>query len=157
MADHEYFLKLCINHARKSNDPSTRVGALIVSPRNGIISYGFNCFPIGIAETDERLNDREVKLSLTVHAEMNAILFAAKKGISTKNCTLYLIAKDARGPNIWGGPPCFRCVTEIIQTGITEIVSVIERKIPSRWAEDLILAEMVLKEAGVRFTEISFA
>ena len=69
-----------------------------------------------------RLHDRDTKLRLIVHAEMNAILNAARVGVSTRDCTLYLAATDDTGM-VWGGPPCTRCKAEIILSGIIAIVS----------------------------------
>lgn len=54
-----HFLRLAAEHARMSKDPSTKVGAVIVGPDREIRSAGFNGFPRGIEDTDERLHDRE--------------------------------------------------------------------------------------------------
>ena len=148
-----HFLQLCIDHARMSKDPSTRVGAVIVGPDREIRSAGFNGFPRGIADTAERLNDRDTKLRLVVHGEMNAVLAAARVGVPLKGCTLYLAATNVSGL-VWGGPPCVRCTVEVIQAGITEIVSYPKKAIPSKWADDLALAELLLKEAGIHFREV---
>ena len=67
-----YFLDLALLNAQMSKDPSTKVGAVIVGPDREVRSMGFNGFPRGIADTRERLECREVKLDLVVHAEMNA-------------------------------------------------------------------------------------
>lgn len=138
--------------AELSKDPNTQVGAVIVAPDHLQIASGFNGFPRGIKD-DDRLYDRDTKLKLVVHAEMNAILSAARLGIKVDNCTLYLCAKNTQG-EIWGGPPCTRCTVEILQSGITEIVSVSQRKVPSRWKEDLAFAHAVLQEAGIKYREI---
>jgi dCMP deaminase len=149
-----HFLQLCVDHARMSKDPSTRVGAVIVGPDREIRSAGFNGFPRGIADTEERLHDRETKLRLVVHGEMNAVLLAARVGTPLKGCTLYLAATDDSG-SVWGGPPCVRCSVEVIQAGITEVVSFPRKAVPSRWSDDLVLAESLLTEAGVLYREIS--
>jgi len=149
-----HFLRLCQDHSRMSKDPRTRVGAVIVGPDREIRSAGFNGFPRGIADTPERLNDREMKLRLVVHGEMNAVLAAARTGTPLKGCTLYLAATDDTG-NVWGGPPCTRCTVEIIQAGITEIVSFSPNAIPSKWHDDLAMARTVLKEAGIVYREVA--
>lgn len=149
-----HFLQLALDHARMSKDPSTRVGAVIVGPDREIRSMGFNGFPRGIADTPERLNNREVKLFIIVHAETNAILNAVRVGIPTKGCTLYLAATDDSGA-VWGGPPCTRCTVEVIQAGIVEVVTHPPKNVPSRWADDLAFAEVLLKEAGVAYREVS--
>lgn len=151
---HNYFLELALVNARMSKDPSTKVGAVIVGPDREVRSMGFNGFPRGIEDSAERLNDRDTKLKLVVHGEMNAILNAARVGVSVKGCTIYLAATDESGA-VWGGPPCTRCTVEAIQAGITSIVSHPFKTVPSRWKDDIALAQGLLIEAGVRFTEIT--
>jgi dCMP deaminase len=150
-----HFLRLCVEHARMSKDPSTRVGAVIVGPDREIRSAGFNGFSRGIADTEERLQDRDTKLQLVVHGEMNAVLAAACMGTPVKGCTLYLAATDAAQDLIWGGPPCVRCSVEIIQAGIVEIVSYHKKAIPSKWHADLEMAEQILAEAGITYREVA--
>ena len=149
-----HFLQLCIDHAGMSKDPSTRVGAVIVGPDREIRSAGFNGFPRGIADTAERLNDRETKLKLVVHGEMNAVLAAARVGMPLKGCTLYLAATSVDGMHVWGGPPCTRCAVEVIQAGITMVVSFAPKNVPSKWHVDLALASEILEEAGIGYREL---
>jgi len=149
-----HFLQLCLDHARMSKDPSTRVGAVIVGPDREIISAGFNGFPRGISDTKERLEHRETKLELVVHAEMNAILAAARAGISLRGCTMYIAATNHRGL-IWGGPPCVRCAVEIIQSGMSEVVSWPEENVPIRWHASLAQARAILDEAAIIYREAS--
>ena len=58
-----------------SKDPSTRTGAVIVTPQKTVVSVGFNGFPRGVAD-DSRLYDRPIKYQIIVHCEMNAVLTA---------------------------------------------------------------------------------
>lgn len=150
---HNHFLHLAVEHARMSKDPNTRVGAVIVGPDLEIVSTGFNGLPRGIADTPERLLNREEKLRLVIHAELNAIINAARIGVSVKGCTLYLAASDDTGA-IWGGPPCTRCTVHVIQAGIRQIVSRPIKAVPSRWHEDLAAARLLLQEADVRLLEV---
>lgn len=150
-----HFIQLCVDHARMSKDPSTKVGAVIVGPDREIRSAGFNGFPRGIADTDDRLHDREQNLALVVHGEMNAILAAARVGTPLKGCTLYLAVTDTSG-QIWGGPPCTRCTVEIIQAGIVQVVSIPFKSVPSRWLDDIQRAKGLLVEAGVNYREVEF-
>ncbi len=114
---------------------------------------GFNGFPRGI-DDDQRLSDRDTKLRIIVHGEMNAILAAARVGIRVEGCTMYLAARSVDG-SIWGGPPCIRCTVEAIQAGIREIVSFPLKSSPSRWHDDLAAAHDLLREAGVKYREVS--
>ena len=149
--DH-HFLRMALECAAMSKDPSTRVGAVLVDHR-AIVGTGFNGLPRGIADTQGRLADRDTRLRLVVHAEVNAILNAARVGACTLNTTLYIAATDSGGA-IWGGPPCVRCAVHVIQAGITEVVSYPFKSVPSRWRDDLAEALSLLAEAGVGFREV---
>ena len=50
-----------------SKDPSTKVGAVVVGEHGQLLSQGYNGFPRGIKDSDERLNNRERKYELVVH------------------------------------------------------------------------------------------
>lgn len=149
---HRHFIGMALYHARMSKDPNTQVGAVIVGPDREILSAGFNGFPRGIQDTAERLNDRDEKLRLIVHAEMNALLAAARTGMRLKDCTLYMAAKDENG--IWGGPPCTRCTVEMIQVGIKQVVSLPFKNTPSNWVDDLDKAGGLLEEAGIELVQV---
>jgi dCMP deaminase len=154
--DHKWdlrFLELAKLVASWSKDPSTKVGAVIVGPDGEIRSTGFNGFPRGVDDTDERLSNREEKLSLVVHAEMNAILNATRFGTRIQDCTMYVAATDQSGA-VWGGSPCTRCTVEVIQSGISTIISYPKKSGPSRWHSSMVVAESLLKESGVKFVEV---
>lgn len=129
------------------------VGSVIVGPDREVRSAGFNGFPRGIADTEERLTHRPLKLSLMVHAEMNAVLAAARIGVPVKGCTLFVTAADHAG-NVWGGPPCTRCTVEVIQAGISEIIAYSSAAIPDRWKADIEMARALLSEAGISYREV---
>lgn len=152
----QYWLEDALHVARKSKDPSTRVGAVIVSHDNVKVSEGYNGFPRGIADTPERLNDRDMKLKLVVHGEVNAVLNAVRVGISLRYTTLYCVAYDAVTGSVWGGAPCTRCTVECIQAGIIEFVSPPIRTAPSRWHGDCQFAAGLLSEAGLLYREVEF-
>lgn len=144
--DH-YFLEMALHCASLSKDPNTRVGAVIIGADRAIRSTGYNGFPRGIEDTIPRLHDREAKLKLMVHAELNAIINAARNGVAIEGCSLYLAATDDSGI-VWGGPPCIRCTTHVIQAGILRVISY-PAKTPSKWAEELKEAGELLEEANV--------
>jgi dCMP deaminase len=150
-------LERAINEAAKSPDPATQVGAVLVSPASGgIISWGCNTLPHGIEPTVARMHVREIKLKLIVHAEVNAILSAARTGRMTDGGTLYLAATDETGL-CWGGPPCCACTLNVIQAGIRRVVSFEQKRVPSKWHADLAIARNLLAEAGVELIEVPFA
>ena len=123
-----------------SKDPSTKVGAIIVCPDRSEVSFGYNGFPKGIADTPERLNDRPVKYQLVVHAEQNAI-YKAREDIS--GCTIY----------VWPLFSCAECAKAIIQKGIARVVS--PPPDLERWQSSYDLAQDLYSEAGVKFDYVS--
>ena len=137
------FLELAKHISDWSKDPSTKVGCVVVGEDREIRSTGFNGFPRGINDDEERLMDREKKYPLICHAEENAIMHAARIGVSLKDSTAYVT---------W--PPCSRCARSLIQAGIREIVYPETGKIPERWIEDFTISDSMLNEAGVAVRSI---
>ena len=135
------FLKLSKEISTWSKDPSTKVGALIISEDRNIISTGYNGFPRDIEDTEERLNNRETKYKFILHAEMNCILNALYNGRSVKDCILF----------VHGLPPCSECTKSIIQAGVKKVIT--DSKATDNWKESLKLSLEMLKEANV---EIEF-
>lgn len=132
------FLQLANHISTWSKDPSTKIGCVIVGPDREIRSTGFNGFPRGVLDRKDRLENREVKYKLICHAEENAILHAARIGVSLKGCTSYCA---------W--PSCSRCARSMINAGISEIVFADNEEIPERWRDDFNLGLEILGEAGV--------
>ncbi len=137
------FIELARHISFWSKDPSTKVGCVVVGEDREIRSTGFNGFPRGINDDDERLLDREKKYPLICHAEENAIMHAARIGVSLKNSTAYVT---------W--PPCSRCARSLIQAGIREIVYPETGEIPERWIDDFTISDNMLREAGVAVRSI---
>ena len=104
------FLELANHISSWSKDPSTKVGCIIVGADREIRSTGFNGFPRGIDDSEERLTDREEKYPLICHAEENAIMHAARVGVSLKDCTAYVT---------W--PPCTRCARSLIRQVLSKL------------------------------------
>lgn len=136
------FLKLARHISEWSKDPSTKNGCVVVGPDKEVRSTGYNGLPRGVSDTDERLNNRELKYQLICHAEINTVFHAARIGVSLKGCTMY---------TTW--PPCVRCAQAVIQAGIIEVIFPVVL-IPERWKEDFSLSAQILNEAGVRLTSI---
>ena len=134
----ERFLNLAIHISNWSKDPSTKVGCVVVGPDREIRSTGFNGLPRGIEDNEERLNNREIKYPMICHAEENAIMHAARIGISLKECTAYVT---------W--PPCTRCARSLIQAGILTVIYPKNTDIPDRWVSDFELSMNMFKEAGI--------
>ena len=132
------FIDLAFHLSGWSKDPSTKVGCVVVGEDREIRSTGFNGFPRGISDDNERLTDRAKKYPLICHAEENAIMHAARIGVSLKGNTAFVT---------W--PPCSRCARSLIQAGIREVVYPTPQEIPERWLEDFETSNGMLKEAGV--------
>ena len=137
------FLELASHISTWSKDPSTKVGCVVVGEDREIRSTGFNGFPRGIEDDAERLEDRAQKYPLICHAEENAIMHAARIGISLKSNTAYVT---------W--PPCSRCTRSLIQAGVSEVVYPAGIDIPERWEEDLEIALGMMEEAGISVRQV---
>src|SRR5690625_4636871 len=118
-----------------SKDPNAKVGAIIFSKRGGDISIGYNGFPMGVEDSAERLQDREMKLELVVHAEQNALIAAGSRSMGS---TLY----------VWGKPICARCAGSIIQAGVKRVVALNpDVDATSNWHETGLVAHQIFVEA----------
>ena len=120
-----------------SKDPSTQVGAVIVDNDRRVVSVGYNGFPKGVAD-NARLEDRDEKYKMIVHAERNALLFA---NISVKNCSILT------HPFM----PCPVCAGMIIQCGISRVVSL--KSDNTRWKKDFDISRQMFKEAEIDLIE----
>ena len=100
-----FFLQTAEHISHLSKDPSTKCGAVICDDKNRIVSMGYNGGPIGIDDEWLLSEGRDRKIATTIHAEVNAILFA--RG-STWGNSIY----------IYPLPPCSNCASLIIQSGI---------------------------------------
>ena len=132
------FLALAAHIAAWSKDPSTQVGCVVVGPDREIRSTGCNGCPRGLADTAARLGDRAQKYPLICHAEENAIMHAARIGISLKGCVAYVT---------W--PPCTRCARSLIQAGVGEVIYPDALEIPERWRDDFAMSMTMFSEAAV--------
>lgn len=150
-----HFLELALKHSELSGDPETRVGAVIVGPAGEVRSMGYNRFPERIEESAVRMYDREVKLSLMVHAELVAVMNAVRVGIPLQGCTLYFAQTDDTGL-VWGGVPCTRCTEHLLMAGIAEVISYPTKRAPSKWHQDWERARELFREAGRLRREIEF-
>lgn len=119
-----------------SKDPSHKVGA-VISKDNRSISEGFNGPPRGIIDHDL---SREAEVLRTLHAEINAIIFAATP---LNGATMF----------VYPFLPCACCAAAIIQSGINRVVYSEEIVLPN-WAESQEEAVAMFLEAGVEVFKI---
>lgn len=143
---HANYLSVAYIHAWKhSDDPSTKVGAVIVSPDfSEIIGIGANHFPPGLSPTDEERENRDWKLKHIIHAEPSAIFHAAKY-----NCGIYTL-DHAIMYMPW--VPCTDCAKAIIDSGIEQIIGHKQMimKTPKNWQADTDYALNLLRRCGIK-------
>lgn len=131
------FLSLSELVASWSKDGSTKVGCVIVDPLNRIVSLGYNGFPRGVDDAEERYADRDFKKLAIVHAEANAVAFAKR---DLTGCTIYTTPFQ----------PCSSCAGLIVQSGITRVVAPptpLDKA--DRWKDSFDAAKLIFSESGV--------
>ena len=120
-----------------------QVGAVIVKDKR-IMTTGYNGAPAGVKTCIERgvcmRNEQNIpsgthaELCYAAHAEQNAIIQAAREGISLKGCVLYCTHQ-----------PCVVCAKMIINAGIIEVIY--KEGYPDQFSQE------ICKEAGVKLTK----
>ena len=136
----EYFMGVALLAARRSKDPSTQVGACIVSPEKIIISTGYNGLPNGCSDDEYPWGreGEETKYPYVVHAELNAILNAG--GRVLRGAKLYVALF-----------PCNECAKAIIQSGIKEVIYLSDKYA----ATDVVKAsKRMLDSGGVAYHQL---
>jgi dCMP deaminase len=107
----ETYFRSVYDYASRSNDPRTRIGAVLVDwESKDPISHGYNGFPRGFKDFEYRWQ-RPLKYEYVLHAEENSIINAARKGASTLGAIL-----------LTNGIPCVGCAKRICNAGIKEII-----------------------------------
>lgn len=118
-------LHAALNYSKLSKAKRLKVGAIITMD-DRVVSIGYNGMPSGselpcedivlpkdfgeVPVGKDVINDYLVTKKELIHAEANAILFAAKHGIKTDGCHLTITHS-----------PCFECAKMIIQCGISSV------------------------------------
>jgi dCMP deaminase len=111
----EIYMELAEKLATRSHCVKAQVGAVLTKDTR-IISLGYNGPPAGTYNCDTEWPDtgcpRDSKgsCSLALHAEQNAILYAAKNNVSMQGATLYITLS-----------PCIACARVIFTTGIKKV------------------------------------
>ena len=120
--DDDYFMGVAIAVRRKANCTGNRVAAIIVKDKR-IISTGYNGTPAGMTNCLEGgclrcsnpngqfASGTGYDLCICVHAEQNALLAAARFGISVEGAAMYTTMQ-----------PCFGCSKEILQARIAQVI-----------------------------------
>ena len=107
----EYFMDIAVVVARRSTCPRKHVGSVIVRDKT-ILSTGYNGSVRGLPHCDEvghmMVDGHCVR---TIHAEVNAIIQAAKNGSRIDGASIYVTAS-----------PCWNCFKAICNVGINRII-----------------------------------
>ncbi|MDI9858426.1 deoxycytidylate deaminase [Flectobacillus roseus] len=112
----DIYMELAVNIAKRSHCIKAQVGAVLARDTR-IISIGYNGPPSGTHNCDEEFpehgcaRDSKGSCSLALHAEQNAILFAAKNGSQVDGATLYVTLS-----------PCIACARIIFSMKISKVV-----------------------------------
>lgn len=137
----EYYMGIALISSLRSKDPSTQVGACIVSEDNHILSMGYNGTPNGISDDtfnwDREGDFSESKYAYVIHAETNAILNFKGNTNDMKNATLYVTLF-----------PCNECAKLIVQSGIKNVVFFLDKYSESK---ETIAAKRIFDRCGISY------
>ncbi len=110
------FLRIAYEIASASKCVSRKTGAVIVKDGR-IVSTGYNGTPAGFVNCCDHFagvygpEHHDWSYKYEIHAEMNAIVWAARRGIAVEGATMYCTYE-----------PCFDCTRAVIASGIKRIV-----------------------------------
>ena len=136
----DYFMKMAELVSERSTCLRRKVGAVIVSEDNRVLSTGYNGAPVGLENCCDKGECIRQKLNIpsgerhelcrSVHAEQNAIIQCALTGVSCKGATIYITLS-----------PCNMCLKQVINAGIKKIIA------KESYPDKLSMAKM--KESGI--------
>ena len=109
----DYFMKAATLASVRSPCDRLKVGCVIVK-NNRLISMGYNGF---LAGTDHRSIVRWGHEQATIHAEINAITDAAKRGVSIDDSVAYITHY-----------PCINCFKALASSGVKKIYYQVDYK-----------------------------
>ena len=126
----EYYLNIAKGVAERSTCFRNKGGAIIVR-RDQIVATGYIGAPRKTKDCFERGNCLRDKLKIphgkkyemcrSVHAEMNAIINAARAGVSVFGGDIYIFCRDKNNKPI-NSYPCFICKKLIINAGLNRVI-----------------------------------
>ena len=131
---HDYYLAIAEQVAKRSTCLRRKYGAVIVN-NDEIIATGYNgaprgeanCVDLGVCHR-ERLNipkEERYELCVSVHAEMNAIISAARKDML--GATIYITGLESDG-RCADPSPCTICRRLIVNAGIARCIGMVDGK-----------------------------
>lgn len=136
---HDYYMGFARHAALKSKD-TTKVGAVLIGHNGEVCVTAYNGPPKGVRDHAERF-ERPAKYLFASHAEQNLVAFAARNGIMTNNCTVYVTHY-----------PCSSCARTLIQAGIKRVI--VGDGTTSMPEEEFQAAKQMFLEAAVDIEEV---
>jgi len=129
----EMYLEIAKIVAKRSKDPHTKVGAVLVKD-NHILSIGYNAEP---KNCKYKFNWHSTeKYAYVIHAELNAIANATYYGNSIQDSVIYLTLS-----------PCHDCMKLLIQYGIKKVYFLDIYK-------DFALTKKLAKSSGIKLIHV---
>ncbi len=118
---HDYFMRMAVEASTLATCDRLRVGCILVKDRR-IISTGFNGSLSGQPHCDDvgHLLNKEGRCIRTVHAEQNALLDCARRGVACDGAIVYCTHE-----------PCENCTKSLVQAGIRKIY--FKHPYPNEW------------------------
>lgn len=139
----EAFMSIAQIIAERSKDPSSQVGACIVSDTNRVLSLGYNGAPNGYS--DEKFNWKregdfcDTKYPYVVHSELNAILNFRGDNTALQGAKIYVTLF-----------PCNECAKALIQAGIKEVIYLEDKYHES---DSCVVSRKLFDEVGVKYRQ----
>jgi dCMP deaminase len=107
----EYFMGFAAAAAHRATCDRKHVGAVIVVDRQ-VVATGYNGSIRGMPHCDDVGHDLVAGHCVrTIHAEMNALAQAARRGVAVEGGSIYTTAS-----------PCWACFRVLVNTGIERFV-----------------------------------
>lgn len=107
----QYFLAIARVVATRATCKRLQVGAVITTESHHILSTGYNGAPRGLDHcVDVGCQMRDGHCVRCIHAEVNALLHAARQGVSLQSSRMYITVS-----------PCQYCLMCAIQAGVHTI------------------------------------
>lgn len=137
----EYFMELAEVVAKRSTCLRRNIGAVVVKDKR-VLATGYNGAPTGLAHCSEvgclreRLgipSGERVEMCRGLHAEQNALVQAARYGISLEGAVIYCTNQ-----------PCVTCAKMLINAGIVKVIY--KHPYPDKLAQDLLAESKVSVE-----------
>lgn len=132
------YMNEAISFSHNSDDPNTKVGAVIVNKNGEIIGKGCNHFPNGNFPTNRDGEWINTKYPYIIHAEMDALINSNQTNL--KGCKIYVTLA-----------PCNECAKNLANTGIEEVIYKDDKYSD---VDSFKAGKKILTEANIKFRQL---